>query len=81
MRVHRPVSEPLLTHELAPPAHAGRSVSPCDAHQLRIDLEPEAGRLLDPHLRMAADWDPHDYVPTATAVTSRKSPGLRSSRA
>lgn len=27
------------------------------------ELEPEVGRLLDRHLKVAAEWFPHDYVP------------------
>jgi acyl-[acyl-carrier-protein] desaturase len=30
---------------------------------LLTDLEPEAGRLLDRHLRVAREWFPHEYIP------------------
>ena len=32
-------------------------------HALLLDLEPEAGRLLDRHLAVAKEWFPHEYVP------------------
>lgn len=31
--------------------------------RLLLDLEPEAGRLLDRHLKVAGEWFPHDYIP------------------
>ena len=31
--------------------------------QLLIDLEPEAGRLLDRHLKIAQQWYPHELIP------------------
>jgi len=31
--------------------------------RLLIELEPEAGRLLDRHLKVAAEWFPHDFIP------------------
>lgn len=31
--------------------------------RLLLDLEPEAGRLLDRHLKVAQEWFPHDYIP------------------
>jgi acyl-[acyl-carrier protein] desaturase len=31
--------------------------------RLLLDLEPEAARLLERHLRVAPEWFPHDYVP------------------
>ncbi len=34
-----------------------------DELALLIELEPEAGRLLDRHLRVAAEWFPHDLIP------------------
>jgi acyl-[acyl-carrier-protein] desaturase len=30
---------------------------------LLIELEPEAGRLYDRHLKVAQEWFPHDYIP------------------
>ncbi len=38
------------------------SVSPLD-QRLLLELEPEAGRLLDRHLKVAQEWFPHDYIP------------------
>ena len=34
-----------------------------DEAGLLIELEPEAGRLLDRHLTVAAEWFPHDFIP------------------
>jgi len=34
-----------------------------DEAALLIELEPEAGRLLDRHLSVAVEWFPHDFVP------------------
>ncbi len=31
--------------------------------RLLTELEPEAGRLLDRHLKVAAEWFPHEYIP------------------
>ena len=31
--------------------------------RLLEELEPEAGRLLDRHLKVAQEWFPHDYIP------------------
>ena len=31
--------------------------------ELLVELEPEAGRLLERHLKVAAEWFPHDYIP------------------
>jgi acyl-[acyl-carrier-protein] desaturase len=31
--------------------------------RLLLELEPEAGRLLDRHLKVAQEWFPHDYIP------------------
>lgn len=49
--------------EYLPPAREDRVVKPYDAQELLLDLEPEAGRLLDRHLKIAVDWYPHDLVP------------------
>jgi acyl-[acyl-carrier-protein] desaturase len=34
-----------------------------DQQALLLDLEPEAGRLLDRHLAVAQEWFPHDFIP------------------
>ena len=34
-----------------------------DERALLIELEPEAARLLNRHLGVAAEWFPHDYIP------------------
>jgi acyl-[acyl-carrier-protein] desaturase len=34
-----------------------------DEQALLIELEPEAGRLLERHLKVAQEWFPHDYIP------------------
>src|SRR5690349_12690958 len=34
-----------------------------DETGLLLELEPEAGRLLDRHLKVAAEWFPHDMIP------------------
>ena len=34
-----------------------------DEAALLIELEPEAGRLLDRHLGVAVEWFPHDFIP------------------
>ena len=31
--------------------------------ELLVELEPEAGRLMDRHLKVAQEWFPHDYIP------------------
>jgi acyl-[acyl-carrier protein] desaturase len=31
--------------------------------ELLVELEPEAGRLLERHLKVAAEWFPHDFIP------------------
>jgi acyl-[acyl-carrier-protein] desaturase len=36
---------------------------PYDPVSLLIELEPEAGRLLDRHAHVAQEWFPHDYIP------------------
>jgi acyl-[acyl-carrier-protein] desaturase len=34
-----------------------------DENALLLELEPEAGRLLDRHLKVAVEWFPHDFIP------------------
>lgn len=60
--------------ELVPPPRADRVVKPYDAHELLLDLEPEAGRLLDRHLKIAVDWYPHDLVPYGDGRSFDKEP-------
>ena len=49
--------------ELEPPRRRERPAAPYDARELLVDLEPEAGRLLDRHLKIADEWFPHEYIP------------------
>lgn len=60
--------------ELAPPRTAERTVKPYDARQLLVDLEPEAGRLLDRHLKIAVDWFPHEFIPYSLGRDFDKEP-------
>ena len=34
-----------------------------DENALLLELEPEAGRLMDRHLKVAVEWFPHDFIP------------------
>jgi acyl-[acyl-carrier-protein] desaturase len=34
-----------------------------DERALLLELEPEAGRLYDRHMKVAQEWFPHDYIP------------------
>ena len=46
------------------PARIGDLMSPdYNERGLLIELEPEAGRLYDRHLKVAQEWFPHDYIP------------------
>ncbi len=49
-------------------------VRPYDARQLLIDLEPEAGRLLERHLKVAVEWFPHEMVPYSQGRDFDKEP-------
>jgi acyl-[acyl-carrier-protein] desaturase len=49
--------------ELRPAGSEPCAVTPYDAEQLLVDLEPAAGRLLDRHLRVAQEWFPHELIP------------------
>lgn len=60
--------------ELEPPPRDARVVRPYDARELLVDLEPEAGRLLDRHLGMAVEWFPHDLVPYSQGRDFDKEP-------
>ena len=44
------------------------------------ELEPEVGRLVDRHLKVAQEWFPHEYIPYRWAGTSTRSPGHPTSR-
>jgi acyl-[acyl-carrier-protein] desaturase len=53
-----PEDDELITPPLTlPPART------YDARALLTELEPEAGRLLDRHLRLAVEWFPHELIP------------------
>jgi acyl-[acyl-carrier-protein] desaturase len=55
-----------MTTKPAPavPADGGLNVSPdFDEPALILELEPEAGRLLDRHEKVAQEWFPHEYIP------------------
>lgn len=45
-----------------------------EPQQLLIDLEPEAGRLLDRHLKIAQDWYPHELIPYSQGRDFDKEP-------
>ena len=34
-----------------------------DERALLLELEPEAGRLVDRHLKVAQEWFPHEFIP------------------
>jgi acyl-[acyl-carrier-protein] desaturase len=57
-----------------PPATKDRIVQPYDAEALLTELEPEAGRLLDRHLKITQEWFPHDYVPYSLGRDFDKEP-------
>jgi acyl-[acyl-carrier-protein] desaturase len=46
----------------APPPAPARESS-ADDRALLNELEPEAGRLYDRHVKVAQEWFPHDYIP------------------
>ena len=48
-----------MTNELAPPPTA----IPALDRRLLEELEPEAGRLIERHLKVAQEWFPHEYIP------------------
>jgi acyl-[acyl-carrier-protein] desaturase len=45
-----------------------------EPEQLLIDLEPEAGRLLDRHLKIAQEWYPHELIPYSQGRDFDKEP-------
>jgi len=42
---------------------ADPTLIPALDRRLLVELEPEAGRLLERHLRVAQEWFPHDFIP------------------
>ncbi len=73
--MHDQPPDPLPTpEELEPPARELLEVTPYDAQQLLIDLEPTAARLLDRHLSIAEDWLPHEYIPYSQGRDFDKEP-------
>jgi acyl-[acyl-carrier-protein] desaturase len=51
-----------------------REVQPYDAQTLLVDLEPEARRLMDRHLKIAVEWFPHDFIPYSLGRDFDKEP-------
>ena len=41
--------------------------------QILQELEPTAERLMDRHISMFKDWNPHDYIPWSDGRTSTRS--------
>jgi acyl-[acyl-carrier-protein] desaturase len=70
----RPLDEDVPAEELFPADQPERIVRPYDAKTLLADLEPEAGRLLERHLKVASDWYPHEYVPYSQGRDFDKEP-------
>lgn len=72
----RRTSEPGLPSpaELESPRRPARVVKPYDARELLVDLEPEAARLLDRHLKIATEWFPHEYIPYSLGRDFEKEP-------
>jgi acyl-[acyl-carrier-protein] desaturase len=48
---------------MAPSRPGDPTLSDYDGRALLIELEPEAGRLLDRHQAIAQEWFPHEFVP------------------
>ena len=71
----------MTSTEIELPPIVQRDVKPYDAAGLLIELEPEAARLLDRHLKITTEWFPHDYVPYSLGETSTRSRGRRTSPA
>ena len=53
---------PPLPGDPCPTRSTPREIPALDRRLLE-ELEPEAGRLLDRHLKVAQEWFPHDYIP------------------
>jgi acyl-[acyl-carrier-protein] desaturase len=60
--------------EVEQPPIVHRVVKPYDAQSLLVDLEPEAARLLDRHLKIAVEWFPHDFIPYSLGKDFDKEP-------
>ena len=60
--------------ELESPRRDERAVRPYDARELLVDLEPEAARLLDRHLKIAPECFPHEYIPYSQGRDIDKEP-------
>jgi acyl-[acyl-carrier-protein] desaturase len=69
-----PDTETPPADELLPPPRADRAPRPYDARQLLTDLEPEAGRLLERHLKIAVPWYPHEFIPYSQGRDFDKEP-------
>ena len=69
------LDEPTLGSDVIDPPHTQeRSVQPYDASALLRELEPEAGRLLDRHLKLTNEWFPHDFIPYSQGRDFDKEP-------
>jgi acyl-[acyl-carrier-protein] desaturase len=64
----------LSTVELEAPARPERTVKPYDPQALLLELEPEAERLLNRHLKVAVEWFPHDFIPYSLGRDFDKEP-------
>ena len=69
-----PSGEDVPAGELVPPKRPDRVVKPYDAQELLTDLEPEAGRLLERHLKITDDWLPHEFIPYSQGRDFDKEP-------
>ena len=68
------IVDDLTQSELEPVPTPPRQVRPYDAAALLTELEPEAGRLLDRHLKVTREWFPHDFVPYSLGRDFDKEP-------
>lgn len=74
-RSQHPDDQQDLTSDLIdPPTTDERTVQPYDAKALLRELEPEAGRLLDRHLKLTNEWFPHDFIPYSQGRDFDKEP-------
>ncbi len=64
----------LTARELNPPATKPRTIMTYDAEALLTELESEAGRLMDRHLKVAVEWFPHDFIPYSMGRDFDKEP-------
>jgi len=70
----RPDLGPLHAQDPGQPRSTARASRPYDARELLVDLEPEAGRLLDRHLKITTEWFPHEYIPYSLGRDFEKEP-------